>query len=233
MLDELRKPLFFLAVILMGITVIFEAGSAAVLGLGSIKAASALAASGAAAPGMGIPTLAVFDALVLFTVVLMCLALFVPERIHGRVQGIVTLVVSVLMILACIGGLFMTLARVFLMIGLLIAPVFGTLAYLAMYAHFDTNTARVILAFIMTLKLAVAVLLVLSHPRFLENKGLVLIMLSSILAGIIVGFCHGFFPGFLVSITDGVAALFVLVIALVWSLVFLVGSIRSMVKAVV
>ncbi len=233
MLDELRKPLFFLAVILMGITVIFEAGSAAVLGLGSIKAASALAASGAAAPGMGIPTLAVFDALVLFTVVLMCLALFVPERIHGRVQGIVTLVVSVLMILACIGGLFLALARVFLMIGLLIAPVFGTLAYLAMYAHFDTNTARVILAFIMTLKLAVAVLLVLSHPRFLENKGLVLIMLSSILAGIIVGFCHGIVPGFLVSITDGVAALVVLVIALVWSLVFLVGSIRSMVKAVV
>lgn len=233
MLDELRKPLFFLAVILMGITVIFEAGSAAVLGLGSIKAANALAASGAAAPGLGIPTLAVFDALVLFTVVLMCLSLFVPERIQGRVQGIVTLVVSVLMILACIGGLFLALARVFLMIGLLIAPVFGTLAYLAMYAHFDTNTARVILAFIMTLKLAVAVLLVLSHPRFLENKGLVLIILSSILAGMIVGFCHGIVPGFLVSITDGVAALVVLVIALVWSLVFLVGSIRSMVKAVV
>ena len=230
--DELRKPLFFLAVILMGMTVIFEAGSAAVLGLKSVKAANALAASGAEAPGLGIPTLAVFDALVLFSVILMSLSLLVPERVHARIQGLVTLGVSFLMILVCIGCLFMTLTRVFPMIGLLIAPIFGTLAYLAIYGDFDTDKARVILAFIMALKFSVAVLLVLSHPRFLENKGLVLIVLSSLVAGMIVGFCHGIVPGFLVSITDAVAALIVLIIALVWGLFFLAGAIRSMVRVV-
>lgn len=233
MLDELRKPLFFLAVILMGLIVIFEAGSAAILGLQSVKVANAFAESGAAAPGMGIPYLAVFDALVLFTVILMCVSLIVPERLHAKTQGIITLIVSIITIFACIGLIFLTLAKVFLMIGLLLAPIFGTIAYLAMYGDFDTDTARVILAFIMILKFAFAVLLVLAHQRFLENKGLVLIILSSILAGMIVGFCHGIVPGFLVSITDGVAALIVLIIALIWGLFFLVGSIKSMVKAVV
>jgi hypothetical protein len=233
MLDELRKPLFILAVILMGLTVIFEAGSAAVIGMQNVTIAKDFAASGAEAPGMGIPTLAVFDFLVLFTVILMGVSLVIPERVHAKTQGLVTLVVSVLMILACIGLIFTALAKVFLMIGLLLAPIFGTVAYLAMYGDFDTGTARLILAFIMSLKFAVAVLLVLAHQRFIENKGLVLIILSSLLAGIIVGFCHGIVPGFLVSITDGVAALVVLIITLVWALFFLVGSVKSVVKAVV
>lgn len=233
MLDELRKPLFFLAVILMGIIVIFEAGSAAVLGMQSVKAANAIAESGAAAPGMGIPYLAVFDTLVLFTVILMCVSLIVPERLHAKTQGIITLIVSILIIITCIGLLFATLAKVFLMLGLLLAPLFGTIAYFAIYGDFDTDTARVILGFIMVLKFVFAILLVFAHQRFLENKGLVLIILSSIVAGMIVGFCHGIVPGFLVSITDGVAALIVLIIALIWGLFFLVGSIKSMVKAVV
>lgn len=232
MLDELRKPVFFLAVILMGLTVIFEAGSAAILGMQSVETANAFAASGAQAPGMGIPTLAVFDALVLFTVILMCVSLFVPERVHAKTQGVITLIVSVLVLIACIGLIIMAVSRVFLMLGLLLAPIFGTIAYLAMYGDFDTDRARVILAFIMSLKFIVAVLLVIAHQRFLENRGLVLIMLSSILAGMIVGFCHGVVPGFLVSITDGVAALVVLVIALIWALFFLAGSLKSMVKAV-
>jgi hypothetical protein len=232
MLDELRKPLFFLAVILMGIIVIFEAGSAAVLGVQSSTAARAIAESGAAAPGIGIPYLALFDMLVLFTVILITISLVVPERLHAKVQGIVTLIVSILVILASITMIFIALAKVFLMLALLLAPIFGTIAYFAIYSGFDTGAARAILGFIMMLKFAFAILLLLSHQRFIENKGLVLIILSSILAGIIVGICHNFVPGFLASITDGVAAIIVVVIALIWAVVFLVGSVVSIVKAV-
>lgn len=232
MVNELKKPIFILAVILMGVIVIFEAGSAAILGMQSSEAARAIAESGADAPGIGIPYLAVFDSLVMFTVLLMAISLIVPESVQARTQGLITLIVSLILLIVSMGMIFITLGKIFLMLGLLLAPIFGTIAYFAIYGHFDTTAARVVLSFIMTLKFTFAVLLIVSHHRFLENKGLVLIILSSLLAGLIVGICHGIVPGFLVSITDGVAALIVLVMTLIWSLVFLVGSIKSVLKAI-
>lgn len=233
MLEELRKPLFFLAVILMGIIVVFEAGSAAILGLQSSGLANEIAKTGASAPGMGIPYLAVFDTLVMFTVLLICMSLIVPERLQAKLQGIITLIVSLIILMASIGLIFVAIGKIFLMLGLLLAPIFGTIAYFAVYGQFDTTAARVILGFIMSLKFTFAILLLFSHQKFIENKGLVLIVLSSIVAGVIVGICHNIVPGFLASISDGIAAVVVLMIALIWALFFLVGSIRSIVKAVV
>ena len=232
MINELRKPVFVLALILMGIIVISEAGSAAILGMQSSEAARAIAETGAAAPGIGIPYLAVFDILVMFSVSLMGVSLIIPERVQARVQGIITLVVSVIIFFVSMMLIVMTLGKIFLMLGLLLAPIFGTIAYMAIYGHFDTVTARVTLGFIMSLKFAFAVLLIVSHQRFLENKGLVMIILSSLLATLIVSICHGIVLGFLVSITDSVAALIVLIITLVWALVFLAGSIKSVIKAI-
>src|SRR5205085_9412320 len=45
-------------------------------------------------PGQGIPDLALIDGIVLFTIALVGIALVVPERLQGRVQGIATLVFS-------------------------------------------------------------------------------------------------------------------------------------------
>ncbi|MFW6052989.1 MAG: hypothetical protein ACOC8I_03670 [Desulfosalsimonas sp.] len=233
MLEEIRKPVFVLAVVLMGIIVIFEAGSSAVLGMQSSEAARAVAESGAAAPGIGIPYMAVFDLLVLFSVLLICASLIVPERLHGRTQGIVTLIVSLLILLVSIGLLFTAISRLFLMLGLLLSPIFGTIAYFSIYGWFDTAAARVVLGFVMSLKFGFAILLVLSHQRFVENKGLVLILLSSLGAGVIVGICYGIVPGSLVSITDAAAAVIVMVMAVIWSLFFLGGSVKSIVKAAV
>ena len=69
--------------------------------------------------------------------------------------------------------------------------------------------AGVLLGLIMTLKFGFAGCLAFAHQGFLKMKGLVLIVLTSMLAGIIVSFLHGLVPGILVSITDAIAAIIV------------------------
>lgn len=88
------------------------------------------------------------------------------------------------------------------------------------------------LSYIMLLKFVFAVLLILSHRRFIENKGLVLVILTSVVSGVIVSLCHNIVPSFLASITDAIAGIIVLIIALVWSIFFLIGSVKSVLKAV-
>jgi hypothetical protein len=83
----------------------------------------------------------------------------------------------------------------------------------------------------MSLKLAFAVVLLLAHQRFLQNKGLVLIILTSLLANVILSFLHGIVPRLLVSITDAIGAIVVGILAAVWALIFLIGSIPAIVKA--
>ena len=85
----------------------------------------------------------------------------------------------------------------------------------------------------MFLKVAFAVVLVLAQQRFLQNKGFVLIIVTSLIANIVIGFLHGLVPVILVSITDAVAAIIVLVLALIWAVFLLIGSIPAIVKAVV
>ena len=82
----------------------------------------------------------------------------------------------------------------------------------------------------MLLKIGFAVCLVIAHQRFLQNRGLVLIVLTSLVAGIVVSFLHGFVPLILVSITDAVAAIIIGIIAVIWAIVLLVGSLVSVFK---
>jgi hypothetical protein len=217
MLDDLRKPFFFAALGLILVAVLIELGSALFPDR---------------PPGYGISYMAALDGLVFYTALLMGLSLLVPERIQGRVQGCATLIVSFFGCLGIIAIIFIAIALLILMVTLLVSPIFGTIAYFVIYGHFPTTEARVMLSLLMTLKLAFAACLVLAHQRFLQNKGLVLIVLFSLLANIVVGFLHGFVPGFLVSITDIIAALIVAVIALVWVIVFLIGSLISIPKAI-
>lgn len=83
----------------------------------------------------------------------------------------------------------------------------------------------------MFLKLVFAGSLVAAQPRFLQNKGLVLLTLSSLLCNVVVTFLHGLVPGVLVSITDAVAGIVVAVVALIWAIVLLVGAVVGIVTA--
>jgi len=252
MLDSLRKPFLILAIILMALAVLVELGAGFLLkprppaaasltnlnqqaGVSEDEAISQaeilrLRQDNEAPPGLAIRYMALLDGLVLFTVGLMGLGILLPERVHGRLQGLLTLIASFLVLT---GGLLMLLAafvRLMIMVSLFLAAPFGTLAYLAIYGFFDRAGASVTLSLLMLLKLGFAVCLVLAHQRFLQIKRIIALVLTSLLANVVISFLHGLVPGFLVSITDALAALVVDVLALIWALLMLIFSLVSIVK---
>jgi hypothetical protein len=127
--------------------------------------------------------------------------------------------------------IFSALGLLMLMVSLLLAIPFGTAVYMIKYADFARPAAVVTLSLIMAFKLGFVVFLVLAHQRFLENKGLILIILTSFLATIILSFLIGIVPRFLVSITDDIGALIIAVLAAVWALFYLIGAIPAIIKA--
>lgn len=228
MLDELRKPFFVIALVLILLVVLIEAGSGLLLNLGTPGAASL----GAKTPGYGITYLAFLDGFVFYITLLIGLALVIPERLQGRVQGCATAIVSFFGCLGTIFAIITCLIMLIVMVTLLLAPIFGTIAYLAIYGHFDRSGAAVTLSLIMALKLGFVVCVVLAHQRFLQNKGLVLIVLTSLLANLIIGFLHNFVPLPLVSITDAIGAIVVGILAVIWAVIMLVFAIIGIVKAI-
>jgi hypothetical protein len=227
MIDTLRKPFFFIALILFALAVLAELGSGFYIDADSQDANL----YDIATPGMGLPYLAILDGLVLFTLILIGAPLIITDRVHGRIQGIVTFIVSLLAFLGSLVMIFAALALLMMMVSLLMAIPFGTTVYMAKYAAFDKPAAAITLGVIMSFKLGFAVFLILAHQRFLENKGLVLIIITSFLATILLSFLHGIVPRFLVSITDGIGALVTAILAAIWALFYLIGSIPAIIKA--
>jgi hypothetical protein len=234
MLDSMRKPFLIVALIAIALAVLVELGSIAMVRTSQTSAGSSTAAALQVSPaGKAIPAMAFLDGLILFATVIITIALLVPERVQSKVQGIVTLIFSILLVLGCIVVIFADIALLFLMVGLLMAVPFGTLAYMAVWASFDTPSASAALSAIMLLKIVFAVCLVLAQQRFLENKGLVLIMITSFISNLVIAFLQGMVPGFLVSITDDIAAIIVCILAIIWAVVYLIGGIISVVKVIV
>ena len=243
MLERLRTPFFIIALILIIIVVMIEVGDTALLSsapspmdctkqdpsLQDACAKTDLSPGLKGSPGKAIPYMGLLDGVVLFTTALIGLGVVVRPALLGRVQGCATCIFS---FLTCSGGCAMILGAIvllFIMIGLLLAFPFGTIAYMILYGSFDTGSARAVLSILMTLKIAFAILLMLGHERFLQNIGLVLIVLTSILGNIIITFLHGFPPGFLVSITDVVGAIIVALLAVIWAIFLLIVSIPSII----
>lgn len=243
----LRRPLFIAAVVVFAVAVLAEIGLALLLGGTAVDPVAPSTASGmgvepdvllrtekadADPPGAGIGYLAFLDGLLLFTVVMLGLSLIMNLRAYGRVQGIVTLIVTFLWVVGAFFTAMMALAKLFLMIGLLVATPFGTIAYLALWGSFPVSEAAVILGLILLLKIVFVVLLVLSQRAFLKITGLVLLIVVSVVLQLVLGLIHGFLPGPLVSIGDQFWALVTVVVALIWALVMLIGSIPAIVNAV-
>jgi hypothetical protein len=123
------------------------------------------------------------------------------------------------------------IAEVITMVALFFAFPFGTIAYLAIWGFFPRGGAAALLSSLMFLKLVCAGALVAAHQRFLQNKGLILLMLTSLVATLVVAFLHGLVPGILVSITDGIGAIIVSIVAIIWAVILLIGSVPAVVKA--
>ena len=226
-MDKLRTPLFIIALAIMFVVVLVEAGSS-----GVVKAFLPAQASDTKLAGFGVKYLVLMDGLVLFTVILMGASLLAPERIFSKIQGLGTLIVSIIVIIGGIILLFMAFIMLMLMISLLLAVPFGTAVYFAKFGTFARGEVAATLSSMMFLKIAFAVCLVFAHQRFLQNKGLVLIILTSLIASIIVSFLHGMAPLSFVCITDAIAGIVVALIAVIWGIFFLIGSIPAILKAV-
>jgi len=183
-------------------------------------------------PGLGIPALALVDAVLLLVLGTMAAALVVPARVHGRVQGIVGLVVSFLVILAGIVTAFRALGQLILMVSLLLAFPFGTIAYLIIWGFFDRGGAAIALGLLLLVKIVMAVCLAIAHQSFVTDKGMIVMVAASLIAGLVVSFLHALVPGFLVSITDAIAAIVVAIIGIIVAILALLGSVVSIVRAV-
>jgi len=228
MLDSMRKPFFVVSLIAIFLAVFVELGSMAVLG-----PHTSTSTFGVSPTGKAIPAMAFLDGLVFYATLIIGIALLIPERVQSKVQGIVTLIFSILLVLGCIVVIFADIALLILMVSLLMSVPFGTMVYLAVWATFDVSGARAALSLLMTLKIVFAVCLVLAHQRFLQNKGYVLIIITSFVSNLIIAFLHGLVPGFLVSITDDIAAIIICILAIIWAVVYLIGGIVSVIKVIV
>ena len=252
MLDSIRKPFLFLAAILIALAVLVELGSAILIQpprvvaaipddlraqlrqSGQLEAAErqlSAIPSGQRPPGYGVPSLALVDVLYLLTVGLMALSLVVGQRLHARAQGIIGLIVAVLVIFAALRQLLGAVVELMIRVTLLLAAPFGTLAYMVLYAFFDRSGAAAVLGLSWFLKIGAVVCLFLAQPRYMRQKGLVLMIATSFVAALVVSFLHGLPPMFLVSITDPIAAIVCAVLAIVWGLVFAVYGLVAVVKA--
>lgn len=227
MLESMRKPVFVIAFIIMGLTVLVELSSIALVK----NVSSASGALDISITGQAIPSMSILDGLIFYAIAVMAIALLLPERFQSKIQGIVTILVGLVLLFACIVRFFIDIQLLFTMIGLLLAIPFGTLVYLAVWGDFATGSAQAALSLIMFLKIAFSVCLVIAQQRFLKNKGLVLIILTSFLANIIIAFLYGLVPTFLVHILDEVAALIVCILAGVWIVIYLIGGVISTITA--
>ncbi len=253
-MDRLRTPFFLLAIILSFFVVLVETGTAlpgvleggqspitafqlpsqvnsAASNLNNAQQQMLAQASKQQRPsGLGVPDLALLDSIAFFTVALMGVAFLVPARLQGRVQGFVTLIFSLLLIGMAVRQILIALSLLMLMLGLLLSIPFGTIMYLILFGFFNRAGAYIALSIVMLLKVGVAGSLLFSQQRFLQSKGLVLLVLTSLLGTVAVSLLLGIVPGFLVSITDALAAIIIGLIAVIWAVILLIGSIIAIVK---
>lgn len=250
-MDEMRRPLFVIALILLIGVVGVEVGSSLFVGPAVTTGAGLSAALDGAGidaddrpsqtelqaltatddpPGLAIPLLALIDGLLLLTMLGLGAALVIPHRIQGRIVAPVNLVVSLLLILTGIVLVVVMLILLSLMVGLFLAAPFGTITYLVRWGFFPRGDAQATLALLWALKLGFAGFAVAASPRLLRQKGLIALVATSFVLQLLVGFLHGLVPLPLVSIIDVVAAIVIAVVAIVWAAVILVGSLVGTVR---
>ncbi|MDX2161972.1 MAG: hypothetical protein SF162_11655 [bacterium] len=256
-MQELRRPFFYAAFIVVVIVVAIEISAAPVLSLVSQVTNQAgqtltidevppeLRADFLAAqaqnpgkfsgldspPGIGIQYLIIVDGILLLVMGMMVASQVIPQDTYARLQGFTSCLVSLILVISAIGMIIFAIVALLVMITLFLAVPFGTLIYLALFGFFNRGGAATALTLIMTLKIVYCVLLVLAQQRFLQNRVLVLLSLSSLLCTFIITFLHGIVPIILVSITDNISGICVAICGVIWAVIVLIGAIPAVIKS--
>jgi hypothetical protein len=223
---RVRAPAFLFALLIMFLVVAFELAT-----LGFLQGMAEESAGTESPQGLGAVYLALLDGILLLTTIVFGVGHLRPDGLIARIASILWLVVSFFGILGSLLLALFAFQAIMLMLALLMAAPFGTLAYLALFAHFPADDAVKALSFLLVLKLAFVVMLAITDIGYLKNKPLMLMAGLSIGATWLTSFLIAWPPGFLASITDAVGALVTAIIALVMLILILVGSILGLLKA--
>jgi hypothetical protein len=222
---ELRLPFFIVACICLLLALLVEIAGG--------QAFTSLFFTDKDTPGHAINALALVDGVLLYSLFWMLLSIVFPRGVTGRAQGCITLFVSFFGCLGTLALIFAAFALLMLMLSLLVAVPFGTIIYLAAWGHFARGAAASTLALVMILKIAFLILLVVAHQRFLQNKGLLVLVGVSLGLTWLIGFVHAFLPIILVSIGDQLMALVICIVAAIWLLLLLIGALIATIKAII
>lgn len=221
---ELRLPFFIAACVCLLLALLIEIAGG--------QAFTSLFFDAKATPGHAIAALALVDGVLLYSLFWMLLSVVAPRGITGRAQGCITLFFSFFGCLGTLALIWIAFALLMLMLALLVAVPFGTIVYLAAWGDFARGAAASTLALVMLLKIAFLILLVIAHQRFLQNKGLLVLVGLSLGLTWLIGFVHALLPIILVSIGDQVMALVICVVAAIWLLLLLIGAVVATIKAI-
>jgi hypothetical protein len=181
-------------------------------------------------PGRAIPAMAMLDGILLLVTILWAVQVFLGNNVYSAVAATATCIVNLLLIIAGIIAIFLAIAFLLLMVGLLLAVPFGTLAYLALFGFFNRGGAAAALGILLALKVGYIICFGIAQKDL--RVAMILLALTSLLANVIIGFLHGFLPSFLTSITDDVAAIIVLILAVIWALYYCITSIIPTLRVV-
>lgn len=188
---------------------------------------------GLRSPGLGIASLAFIDGILLYSWSTIKAGSIIPEKVLTPATKIANFLFFLFLLIMAITTIFVAIALIMLMISLLLAIPFGTIVYMIVYADFPKGAAQATLGALMSLKILFAISLVIGEKRLFEDyRKFLLLLLCSFIANIIIGFVHGLVPGFLVSITDAVGAIVVVIIALLWIITMFIGSIINLITLI-
>jgi hypothetical protein len=242
---EVRRPLFFLACFALLLVVVVETGSSLALGGGSAGPVASLTGGipdvepdmiadveADSPPGYGIGYLALVDGYLLFSVVMLGLSFLLSQRAYGRIQGIVTLIVSFCWIILSFIMALVAFVLLMVMFGLFVAAPFGTIAYLAIWGFFPVSESAAVLGLLLFLKLVFLVLLVLAQQKFLKAVALMIHIATSFVLQLVLGIVQGWLPFIVVSLGDQLLALVFAIVSLVGAIWAFIWSIPAVVNAI-
>ncbi|HEY1656500.1 MAG TPA: hypothetical protein VGF86_15465 [Candidatus Tumulicola sp.] len=218
---DLRKPPYVFAVIVIAIAVLLEMAS-------NWLPQEVNAAVGASQ--LGISALWLLDISLFWTLFVGALAIIVRRDILGRLQGVATLVLSIVIILVGLKILLTDFILLLIMLALL-ASFFGWLVYFPLFAHFDTAQAVQVLGLLTLFKLVALALLIVAQQRFLRQTPLLVLIGLSLLCDLLLSFLHALPPGVLVSVTDALGAIVICIVAIVYALIQAIASIVAIIRA--
>lgn len=230
----IRRPFVFAAFGAMVVVIALELGAPHLIGGGTIEAElirDGPELTAGEPPGRGISYLALIDILLLYLMAHYALAQLGLGRVQGRINGIVALVGSIVLLIAGVVLLLTAIVEVILMISLFSAAPFGTIAYLGIWGGFPRSAAGIMLSTLLMFQVGGLICLVLAHPTFVRQKGLLIVSGLSLAMKLLLGILHALVPRPLVAITDDIGAIVSAIVGLIVALFFLVFSVPSIIRA--